>query len=265
MRRFLVLCATLAFGAGCTCQSKQPTASTSAIDSGPALAQPQVPPTAKQEEPPAEPPIPEQAMQLHSQGRMRGEEGQFEEALKLFKQAQEAAPSWLMPLYDTGYTYVLMGDSAKALAAYEQVDQLAPQGFSQSKKMLDSLRREQDGRVPKGTLREFFEIQRLRDFAEVKRRLEALTKKAPKFVLAWQDLAMSAEDPAQGAKLVEKTLALEPDVETRGELLVHKGVLMHRRGDVAGARKQLQSVIDDPTLLPSAHALAREMLNAPSL
>ncbi|MDY7232784.1 tetratricopeptide repeat protein [Hyalangium rubrum] len=263
MRRLLVLCATLACVGGCSCEGK-PAPIASVIDSGPAASKAQPAPPAAQE-PPAEAPVPEQAMQLHSQGREHGEAGRYDEALQAFQQAQAAAPSWPMPLYDTGYTFVLMGETAKALLVYEQVDKLSPQGFSQSKKMLDSLRREQDGRVPKGTLREYFEVQRLRDLDEVRRRLEALTKKAPAFVLAWQDLAMSAEDPAEGAGLVDKTLALQPDVETRGELLVHKGVLLQRRGDGEAARKQFQAVIDDASLLPSTHALAREMLNAPGL
>jgi tetratricopeptide (TPR) repeat protein len=202
-------------------------------------------------------------MELHAQGRAQGSEGKFDEALKLLQQAQALAPHWRMPLYDTAHTYILMGDTHQALAIHEQLERLEPEGFAQSKKMLDSLRREKDGRVPRGTLREFLEVQQLRDMAEVRRRLEALTKKAPQFVLAWQDLAMLSEDIAEGQRLLDKALGLNPDVETRGELLVHKGVLLRRGGKEEEARKHLEALMVDRTLLPSARAQAREVLNAP--
>jgi tetratricopeptide (TPR) repeat protein len=263
MRRLLLFSLTLAWLGGCSCQDKS-TAS-SVKDAGAAASQtPPPPPVEEVLHPPSEPPIPEQAIELHTQGRAHVEAGRFEEALKSFEQAQAVAPSWYLPLYDTAYTYILMGDTAKALVIHEQLEQLEPKGFSQSKKMLDSLRREKDGRVPKGTLREFLAVQQLRDMAEARSKLEALTKKAPNFVLAWQELANATEDTAEGERLVEKALALNPDVETRGELLVHKGVLLRRGGKEAEARQHLEAVSIDPKLLHSARAQARELLNAPS-
>src|SRR5690606_29678655 len=104
-------------------------------------------------------------------------------------EAQQAAPTWPLPLYDMGLTFLYMKADAKALEAFTKLDALAPQGLPGSKRMVDSLRREQDGRVPKGTLREFLDIERLRDLQESRRRLEALTRKAPAFAPAWQELA----------------------------------------------------------------------------
>ncbi len=263
MRRLFLFSLSLAWLGGCSCPGKP--ASSSTVNDAGATASPQPAPTPVQEayHPPLEPPIPERAMELHAQGRAQGSEGKFDEALKLLQQAQALAPHWRMPLYDTAHTYILMGDTHQALAIHEQLERLEPEGFAQSKKMLDSLRREKDGRVPRGTLREFLEVQQLRDMAEVRRRLEALTKKAPQFVLAWQDLAMLSEDIAEGQRLLDKALGLNPDVETRGELLVHKGVLLRRGGKEEEARKHLEALMVDRTLLPSARAQAREVLNAP--
>jgi tetratricopeptide (TPR) repeat protein len=257
MRRLFVLSIVLTFVGGCSCQGKPDPAATK--DTGATVKQaapPLVPPPPPA--PPLAPPIPERAMQLHAQGRAHGEAGRFEEALKSFQQAQEAAPDWHFPLYDTGYTYILMKDNARALEVYERLDTLAPQGFSESKQMLDSLRREKQGRVPKGTLWEFIDIQKLRDFAEVRRRFEALAKKAPQFPLVWKELAVSSESTEEGLKLVEKTLALEPDVITRGELLVHKSTLLRRKGEDEAGKKLLQDIINDPSMPPSIVDMARE-------
>lgn len=256
MRRFFVVSAAMACLSGCSCQGKS-TPAPSPSESPAAARAPAPTPLAPPHAPP-EPPIPERAMQLHSEGRQHGMAGRFTEAIQSFQQAQQAAPDWLFPLYDIGYTYLLMGEDAKALEAFEQVEQRAPLGFSESKRMIDCLRREKDGRVPKGTLRAYLEVLRLTDHKEVLRKLEELTRKAPAFVPAWQELAMSAEDVAEGERLVEKTLSLDPDVESRGTLLVHRAILLRRRGQEEAAQKQLQAVLDDARMPPSIHTLARE-------
>jgi tetratricopeptide (TPR) repeat protein len=263
MRRLFFFSLTLAWLGGCSCQEK--TSATAPNDAG-AAQSPQQAPTPVQEvyHPPSEPTIPERALELHTQGRTHMEAGKHDEALKSFEQAQALAPSWRLPLYDTAYTHVLMGDNAQALKLYEQLDEMEPLGFAQSKKLLDSLRREQDGRVPKGTLREFLAVQQLRDLAEARSKLEAMTKTAPNFVLAWRELAMSSEDIAESERLLEKALALIPDVETRGELLVHKGVLLRRRGQEEEALKHLKALSVDKSLLHSQRSQAREVLNSPA-
>jgi tetratricopeptide (TPR) repeat protein len=261
MRRFLLLTTSLACLSGCTCGKSPP--SPSAVDAGVALSPPPaLPPNVKP--PPAPPPVPERAMQLHMQGREHGEVGAFAQALQALQQAREAAPQWPLPLYDVGLTYLYMKEDAKALEAYEQLDTLAPQGISDSKRMLDSLRREKDGRVPQGTLREFLELMRLKDLDEIHRRLEALTKRAPAFVPAWQELArLSSEKPEEAQRLVAKALALEPDTSTRAELLTYQAVLLRRQGQSEAARKQLEALRDDPRTPPSVAAEVRELLSIP--
>ena len=228
-------------------------------------AQSQSPPSpSTAQAPPGEPPIPERAMQLHAQGRKHGETGEFELALRFFHEAQQAAPTWPLPLYDMGLTFLYMKADAKALETFTRLDAVAPQGLSDSKRMLDSLRSEQNGRVPKGTLREFLQVMRLKSLEDIRKRLEAMTQKAPAFVPAWAELArISSEKPQEAERLADKALSLGPDSGTRAELLIYKATLLWRRGGAKEARQQLQAIRDDPTTPPNAAAEARELLGIP--
>jgi tetratricopeptide (TPR) repeat protein len=257
MPRLLVLSATLASLAGCTCQGSS-TPAPAATDAGTALSQPPASPSTAQQQP-----ISERARQLHAQGRKHGEAGEFELALRYFHEAEKAAPSWPLPLYDMGLTFLYIKADDKALETFTKLDAVAPQGLPGSKRILDSLRREKDGRVPEGTLREFIEIEQLKDIQEVRRRLQELTQKAPGFVPAWQELALTEAKPEEAEKLIAKALSLEPDASSRGTLLVYKATVMWRRGEVDAARKLLRELLADPTTLPATAAEARELLNTP--
>jgi tetratricopeptide (TPR) repeat protein len=203
----------------------------------------------------------DKAIQLHSQARLTGESGNLQEALKLFQQARELAPEWPLPLYDTALTYLLMGDTAKALEVYEQVDKMAPEGFSDTKRVIECLRREQKGQLPKGTFRKFIDAMRSRTPEEMQKRLEELTRTAPKFYPAWRELIPYAKDVPEQLRMLEKTLALKPDIESRGELLIYKATLLRRAGKGEEARKLLQSIVDDPQWLPGTVARAKEALS----
>src|SRR5690242_12774480 len=106
MRPFFVLSLAMLLLGGCSCQGKpeQPSPSLSP-------GEVQKPPTSKPVQPPA--PQPEasfrEAMKIHAQGRVSGESGNLQEALKQFQQARELAPEWPQPVYDTALTYLLMG------------------------------------------------------------------------------------------------------------------------------------------------------------
>jgi tetratricopeptide (TPR) repeat protein len=202
-------------------------------------------------------------MQLHAQGRKHGEAGEFELALRYFHEAELAAPNWPLPLYDMGLTFLFINADDKALETFTKLDAVAPLGLPGSKRILDSLRREKDGRVPVGTLREFLEIERLRDVQEIRRRMQGLTQKAPGFVPAWQELALTEAKPEEAEKLIAKALSLEPDAASRGTLLTYKATLMWRRGDVEPARKLLKEILADPTTLPDTAAEAKELLSIP--
>lgn len=258
MRRFFALSLATTLLSGCSCQEKpQP----------PSVTLPpgelQKPPAQKPALPPA--PQPEEsfmrAMKLHAQARQTGEAGNLQQALELFQQARELAPQWPQPVYDTALTWLLRGDAQKALEVYQQVDQMAPQGFSDTKRVIECLHREADGRVPRGTFRKFIDAMRSRTPEERERLLKELTKSAPKFYPAWREYAPYGKDVNEQLRLLEKALALEPDAESRGEMLIYKAHLLRRAGKEEAGRKLLQSLVDDPGSLPGTVSSAREALS----
>jgi tetratricopeptide (TPR) repeat protein len=257
--RLLILSAALASLAGCTGKGGS-TPAPAATDAGTARSQPPASPSTAQEQQSG---ISERARQLHAQGRKHGEAGEFELALRYFHEAELAAPTWPLPLYDMGLTFLYIKADDKALETFTKLDAVAPQGLAGSKRILDSLRREQDGRVPPGTLHEFLAIQQLKDDKEVRRQLQALTQKAPGFVPAWQELAYTEAKPEEAEKLIAKALSLEPDAAARGSLLVYKATVMWRRGEADAARKLLRELLADPTTLPDTAAEAKELLSIP--
>ncbi|MDY7227311.1 tetratricopeptide repeat protein [Hyalangium rubrum] len=263
MRRFFALSLATTLLGGCSREDKPPppvaapapTPAQPSPEAAPSKLTLPLPPP-----PPKEPTAFDKAVQLHAQGRQSGESGNFQEALKHFQQARELAPEWPLPLYDTALTHLLMGESAKALQIYEQVDKLAPQGFSDTKRVIECLRREKSGRIPKGTFLKFIEAMRSPDPEEMRKKLEALTRSAPNFYPAWRELISYGEGLDEQERRLEKALSLKPDIESKGELMLYKATLMRRRGKDAEARVLLQSLVDDPQWLPSTVNGAKEAL-----
>jgi tetratricopeptide (TPR) repeat protein len=258
MRRIFMLSVATLLG-GCSCKGASGPSSPLVPDAGQA---PPSPPKAilAPAEPPPETPY-DKAVKAHMQGRTSGEAGNFQEALKHFQVARELAPEWPLPLYDMAHTHLLQGNAAKALELYTQVDKLVPRGFSDTPRVLECLRREKDGRVPRGTYRKFLDVLRLRTPEEFERGMRALTRTAPKFYPAWRELISYGKDLDEQERLLEKALALKPDPLSRGELLVSKANLLRRRSKDAEARALLQSLVDDPQSLESTVTDAKEALS----
>jgi tetratricopeptide (TPR) repeat protein len=202
-----------------------------------------------------------EAMKIHAQGRRSGEAGNFPLAIQQFQKASELAPKWPQPIYDIALTHLLAGDVPKALEVYEQVDKVAPQGFSDTKRVMECLRREQAGRIPKGSFRKFIDAMRSQEQAELEKKLAELTRTAPTFYPAWREYAPFGKDVPEQLRRLEKGLALQPDSESRGEMLVYKANLLRRAGKDAEARALLQSLVDDPKSLPGTVAAAKEALS----
>jgi hypothetical protein len=86
------------------------------------------------------------------------------------------------------------------------------------------------------------------------------TKAAPGFYPAWRELLPFGETLDAQDKLLTRTLALEPDAQGKGELLVYKAHLPRRRGKALEARALLQSLVEVPTSPPSTGTDAKEAL-----
>jgi tetratricopeptide (TPR) repeat protein len=186
------------------------------------------------------------ARDLHARGRLAGSNGNHQEALELFSQASKVAPNWPYPLYDAAYTYLLMGNSDKALAHYEAVVKMSPRGFFTSLIAVDSLRREKTGQIPGGTYKQFLMLEWVNDPAEKKKQLQAMVQKMPQFAPAWQTLAMQAENDEEQIQAIEKGLAQKTDAETKGFLLINKALILSRAGKREEARRILGDLALDP-------------------
>ncbi len=153
-----------------------------------------------------------------------------------------------------------MGEAAQALTVHEQVDEREPQGFAETKRRVECLRREKAGRIPQGTYREFIDVMDSPSPKELERKLEALTKAAPGFYPAWRELIPFGKTLDEQDKRLAQALSLEPDAESKGELLVDKSNLLRRRGKEQEARALLQSLVEDPQSLPSTVTDAKQAL-----
>lgn len=259
MRRFFALSIATTLLGGCSCQGTAGPAAASVPDAGPVA--PSIPEAVQAPAAPVPETAYEQAVKAHAQGRSSGEVGNFQEALKHFQRARELAPEWPLPVYDTAYTHFLMGEDARALELYAQVEALAPRGFADTPRVLECLRREKAGRVPKGTYRKFLDVLRQREPEAFERGLRELTRSAPGFYPAWRELISYGKDLDEQERFLEKALSARPDALSRGELLVYKANLLRRRGKDMEARALLQSLVDDPQSLPAIVTDAKEALS----
>ena len=203
--------------------------------------------------------VPARALALHQQARRLGAAGDYAAALPLLGQAAAAAPRWPYPPYDRAFALLLMGRAEAALAAYEQVERLAPDGFYTLATALWALRGERDGRFPPGTYRAFVGIESAPDRAAKQALAESLVRRLPRYAPGWKELAALRDDPAARQVAIDAGLAADPDRETRGILLLNQAVLLQAVSRPA-AIELLGGLILDPASSPASVALAKTLL-----
>jgi tetratricopeptide (TPR) repeat protein len=205
------------------------------------------------------PPVPEQARLLHEQARAAGMRGEYEQALALLGEARVLAPGWAYPVYDAAFTHLLMGDSARAEALYAEVDQMEPRGFFTCKSTLAMLGRERAGELPAGFSKAWLLLEGL-DERRKRAVVEATTQRYPEFAPAWKELALLQADPVAELHAIDTGLAADPDVETKGILLINKATALRRLGRQDEATQILTALLSDPSSSLTAHAWAKAML-----
>jgi tetratricopeptide (TPR) repeat protein len=210
--------------------------------------------------------VPPEAVRLHRQARLAGENGDYDRAVQLLDQAHRLAPNWPYPLYDTAFTYLLQGDAVRAEQYYAQVGRLAPRGFFTCKTSLDSLRRELAGELPAGFCTAYATLEWVRDPAEKRAILEGIVGRFPTFAPAWNELSNLFEDPEARLEAITRGLAAAPDDDTKGMLLIRRAVTLHARGESAEAVRILGELALDPTATLATESLAKyalaQMMNA---
>lgn len=189
--------------------------------------------------------VSDEASRLHEMGRRLGSEGQYDKALRTLAAAHELAPGWPYPVYETAWTYLLMGDDTRAKEKYEEVDKLAPRGFFTSKAALDCLRREQSGEIGAGAYKQFVMLEWVSP-PQRETALNNLLRKWPRFPPAWKALANLLKNDADRLEAIEKGLACDPDMDTRGVLLANKALILNGQGKKEEAVAILGTLALDP-------------------
>jgi tetratricopeptide (TPR) repeat protein len=200
--------------------------------------------------------IPDEARRLHQQGRVAGQQGDYDRALELLDRAHAEAPGWAYPVYDAAFTYLLKGDIVQAERLYTKVDRMEPRGFFTCKTTLDVLRRELSGALPDGLAHAFVMLEFLQDREEKKAILQGIVSRFPGFAQAWRELADLLDDPDDRLYAIERGLEGDPDHETLGQLMLNKALIVHMRGDRAQAMEILTLLALDPDSTLSTVSLA---------
>ncbi len=199
------------------------------------------------------------AQSLHQQGRAAGATGRYDTALEFFAKASQAAPNWAYPLYDIAFTYVLKGDFTNALGKYREVDAREPGGFFTTKTAIWTLEREENGQLPRGTYAALVHLESAPTPAEKKSRSDQMAVNTPKYPPLLKEKAFITEDLTERIKLLDEALALDPDLETYGVVMLNRAVALDAQGRNDEAKAILNGLISG-TNTTSTIALAREVL-----
>jgi tetratricopeptide (TPR) repeat protein len=184
------------------------------------------------------------AKSLHSQARQYGQSGNYQKAIKNLEQANKEAPNWAYPLYDLAYTYLLQDDYENALKYYQLTDKVAPKGFYTSKTALHTLEREKAGDFQKGLYKSYLSLEWIDNQAEKAEMIKLLVDKFPSFAPAWKDYSSLLEGKER-LNAIEKGLEHNPDIETKGMLLINKALVINEDGNNKKASEILTNIIFD--------------------
>ncbi|WP_282149266.1 tetratricopeptide repeat protein [Algibacter lectus] len=200
------------------------------------------------------------AKSLHSQARQYGQSGNYQKAIKNLEQANKEAPNWAYPLYDLAYTYLLQDDYENALKYYQLTDKVAPKGFYTSKTALYTLEREKARELQKGLYKSYLSLEWIDNQTEKNEMINLLVQKSPSFAPAWKDYSSLLEGK-QRLNAIEKGLEQNPDMETKGMLLINKALVINEDGNNKKASEILTNVIFDKNSTFGNIEMAKFVLN----
>ena len=187
------------------------------------------------------------AHSLHQQGRQAGSRGEYARAVDLLEQASRLAPKWPYPVYDLGFTYLLMGDCESARGCYSKTIELSPRGFFTAITAVDTLTREHIGMLPAGTYARWLSLDSMNDPERQAEVVHQLVAHVPQFAPGWQKLAAFTEDDSERLAIIDRGLAAQPDAETRGMLMISKALIFNLKGQREAAIKLLGELVLNPT------------------
>jgi tetratricopeptide (TPR) repeat protein len=186
------------------------------------------------------------AAELHQQGRGAGGHGDYKTAITLFEQASELSPAWPHPYYDKAYTYLLVDDFDAARTCYLKTLELSPRGFFTAITALHTLKREQQGDLPRGTYLRYLSLEWIADEVQKEPAVRKLIDQIPQFAPAWKEFALFCDDDDRRLAAIERGLAADPDAETKGMLEINRALIFNLKGDRSAAVQSLGELALNP-------------------
>jgi hypothetical protein len=153
-----------------------------------------------------------------------------------------------------------MNDPDNATKNYRKTVELAPRGFFTAITALDSLDREQQGNLPKGTYLAYLSFEWLDEPSKKAQILRQLVQNFPRFAPAWMDFAKTVNTDSEKLAAIEEGLEARPDPDTKGMLLINKALVLDRAGDHSGAIRLLGELALDPKSTYGTEHLAKASL-----
>ncbi|GAA4271799.1 hypothetical protein U6A24_14510 [Aquimarina gracilis] len=210
------------------------------------------------------------ASSFYEQGKKYQKETDNKKAIEEFKKAHKEAPNWIYPIYNLAVLYLLEDDYENALKYYQLADEIAPKGFYATKVALHTLQREKVGNLKKGVYKNYLLLEleglltgegSINRFVN-KSAIRELLDEADTFAPIWKDYALFLDTTEEKLNAIEKGLAQDPDIETKGVLLINKAIFSNENGDFKKATKILVNVIFDPNSTVSNVEMAKFYLNS---
>lgn len=158
------------------------------------------------------------------------------------------------------YTYLLQKDFENALKYYEMTNKIEPKGFFTAKTACWSLQKEKEGIFPMGLYLAFVQLDWIEAEEEKLQIARQITEKYPEYAPAWKVIASSSNDTQERLEAVSKGLANNPDLETKGMLLINQALIKDTQGKTDEAKNILGKLILDENTTVSNSEMAKFVL-----
>ncbi|HAS40434.1 MAG TPA: hypothetical protein DCS93_08145 [Microscillaceae bacterium] len=201
-----------------------------------------------------------EAIEMHQMARQEGQYGRYSQAINLLNQSHQLAPDWPYPLYDLAYTYLLQKDFEQALAYYRLTNRLEPRGFFTCKTAIYALSGETEKLFPVGQYLHYLGIEWTNDEDEKLEIARNITEKTPNFAPAWKELANLLTDTTKRAEAIETGLLQKPDLETKGNLLINKALVLDMQDQTKEAIQVLGDLVLDSEVTLTNEAMGKFVL-----
>src|SRR5262245_19634743 len=119
---------------------------------------------------------------------------------------------------------------------------MATRGFFTTLTAVHTLNREEEGDLPRGLYLAYLMLEQTGDANERRLLLQQFLDNYPGYAPAWQKFANLCEDNAERLKAIERGLAADPDLETKGMLLLNKALVLFGSGDREGGVELLRTL-----------------------